>query len=75
MAIELDLPKRPQIREETPDSHEFFGSLIDMYEKHMDDIEKYNGNEEYGDIAHFTYEAVMEALYGKDVWDWVNKKR
>jgi len=73
--IELDVPKRPQVTEHPPDAHEFFGSLIDMYEKYMDDIEKYKGNVETSDISHYTFEAVLEALYGKNVWKWVNKKR
>jgi hypothetical protein len=25
------------------------------------------------DAEHWIYEAAMEAVYGKDVWDWVNK--
>jgi hypothetical protein len=25
------------------------------------------------DAEHWIYEAAMEAVYGKDVWNWVNK--
>jgi len=25
------------------------------------------------DAEHYIYETAMEAFYGKDVWDWVNK--
>ena len=27
------------------------------------------------DIKHWVYEEAMEALYGKTIWDWVNKNQ
>ena len=26
------------------------------------------------DIDHYIYETAMEAIYGKDIWNWVNSK-
>lgn len=26
------------------------------------------------DIENYVYEAIMEALYGPDVWEWINDK-
>ncbi len=29
---------------------------------------------EDNDFEHYVYEAVMEAIYGKDFWEWRNKQ-
>lgn len=27
------------------------------------------------DHSHYIFEAAIEAVYGKDIWDWINKKQ
>lgn len=42
-------------------------------EGHMDNLEHDRRPEE--SFSHYLYEAVMEAYYGKDVWEWINTRR
>lgn len=68
-----ELRKRYYISEipqplENPDMDrvvEFAKKLIN--EMAADDYNDDNDNE------HWAYETVMEAVYGKSVWDWINK--
>ncbi len=39
----------------------------------LDYISIIERNTKAGDIKHYVFEAVIQAVYGKDVWEWVNK--
>jgi hypothetical protein len=52
--------------------HEQFAGVIIMCEDHMKDVEK--GNYIDDDFYHYLYEEVMSALYGSDVFKWINKQ-
>jgi hypothetical protein len=45
--------------------------LREVCQQHIDEIE---GNEEDEDTAHYIYEAAMEAVFGKEVWGYINSK-
>ena len=47
-----------------------FGPAVKYAEELMNDIEKGEVND---DAQHYVYETVMEAVYGKDVWNWINE--
>lgn len=38
----------------------------------MDHLEREGGEDK--DFEHYVFEAVMEAMYGPDVWDWYNQR-
>ncbi len=40
----------------------------------LDYINILKRGERVGDYEHFIFESVMVAIYGKDVWEWVNKR-
>lgn len=48
-----------------------FAQVIAQCQSHIDDM----CNENYcddNDNEHWIYEAAMEAVFGKDVWNWIN---
>mgnify|MGYP003555237604 CR=1 FL=1 len=47
-----------------------FGYLVSLAMEHISDLDKDGFADEESD--HWFYEAVMEAVYGKDVWAWIN---
>jgi hypothetical protein len=55
------------LREATPD----FTGLIDLCRSHVDDIA--NGNEDE-DTKQYIYEEAMMAVYGKDIFTWINER-
>ena len=52
---------------ENPD----FTSLIEIAKNHIEEISNDGFSDE--DSDHWFYEAVMEAVYGNKVWEWINK--
>lgn len=48
-----------------------FSPLIEMAKNHIDTIAGDGFEDENSD--HWFYEAVMECVYGKKVWVWINK--
>lgn len=53
---------------ENPD----FTSLIEIAKNHIEAISNNGFSDE--DSDHWFYEAVMECVYGKSVWKWINNK-
>ena len=52
--------------------HPNFQELIDGCQEYLD----YLTSEEYhedNDLEHFIFESAMEAVFGKDVWEYINK--
>ena len=60
-----DLNDKPVANEEIPTEE-----IKTLCLKHIDEIE--NGEIDRG-TEHYIYEAAMEAVFGKDVWQWVNR--
>lgn len=49
-----------------------FDKLIGMCRDYMSQI--MNGTRDDDDIKEYIFEAAIEAVYGKKVWPWINKK-
>ncbi len=49
-----------------------FSGLILVCESHLQQIDE--EEREDNDSEHYIYEAAMEAIYGSDVWKFINKK-
>ena len=45
--------------------------VILICKEHMDQLAEDGSS---NDMDHYIYEKVMEAVYGPDVWDWVNQE-
>lgn len=48
-----------------------FAELLEQCQKYID----FMASDEYysdNDYAHYIYEATIEAVYGPDVWKWIN---
>lgn len=72
--MSIEAPKRV----EKPD----FGPVIELVREHMAEMEQVAAAGEdpgercglsTGDHDHYIYEAVLEAVYGEDVWDFINQ--
>lgn len=48
-----------------------FTDVIKLAKQHIQDIASNDMDE---DMPHYIYEGVMIAIYGKDIWNWVNKR-
>ena len=62
---------RPKVKEQFANIPEL-KSLIETCEEHLTEIE--NHEEEDSDTPHYIYEEVMQVLYGKDIFKWMNSK-
>jgi hypothetical protein len=64
------LARKAPIRIVTPD----FSTLITTVDEFItgleEDVENYREDD---DTEHYIYEAAVEALYGKEIWGWLNK--
>ena len=49
-----------------------WSDVITCAESHMEDIFKRKGTNE--DDEHYIFEAVISAMYGKDIWDEYNQQ-
>jgi len=52
--------------------------LQKVKEKCIEFIDFYDDDKEYhegSDHDHYIFEATMEAIYGPDVWDWINSRQ
>jgi hypothetical protein len=50
-----------------------FHKILDAAKKHID----YLANKDYeedNDEEHIVYDVVIEAIYGRDVWEWINDR-
>lgn len=54
---------------ENPD----FSSVIELCKNQILEMTKADYCED-NDSDHYIYEAAMQAIYGKDVWEWINKQ-
>ena len=48
-----------------------FKPIIEMFNEYIDEIEDAGYADE--DFPHSLYETMMETIYGKDAWNWINK--
>lgn len=48
-----------------------FTDVIKIAKQHIQDIAN---NDIDDDMPHYIYEGVMEAIYGKKIWGWINKR-
>lgn len=54
-----------------PLSEPDFSPLIILAKGHINGLAKHGTSDD--DSDHWFYEAVMECVYGKHVWEWINK--
>ena len=73
--IELEMAKRKRAAEEqsipVPKPNPDFKELINACRSHISDIAR---TEHDDDTEHYIYEAAIEAVYGDEVWKWINKR-
>lgn len=65
--------EKAEIEKPTPIEKPDFDRILASAEKHIE----YLASDDYCDDneeEHYIYEDVMEAIYGKDVWDWINNR-
>lgn len=48
-----------------------FSPIINMVKEYISDLEK---GREPADSKQWIFEAAVEAVYGRKIWDWVNKR-
>ncbi len=48
------------------------GNLVSMCQQHLNNIEK---GKIGGDETHYIYEQAMMAVFGRDVFDFINERR
>ena len=48
-----------------------FVTLMVLAEEHIKNIKEGMSDDRYSDAKEYIYEAVMEAVYGKDIWQWI----
>ena len=75
-AIEEELERRKKLQEqrEKPTQLESFdlGPLMKIGEEYIEFLMS-DDHGEGSEWDHYIYETAVEMLYGKDVWDWINK--
>lgn len=71
---ELERRKQKQAREERPKIQTAINwlPLITCCEEYMNELEVTGYVDE--DSEHYIYEAAIEAIYGPNVWNWINKQ-
>lgn len=69
---ELEKRKKEVERPKKVDIPEFIGikELIETCESMFDDIVKYGASK---GAEHHIYTSALECIYGKNVWEWINK--
>ena len=53
--------------------HTDFNKLVETCQKYINYVDSDDYHED-NDWSHYIYEAVIETLYGKDVWKWINNR-
>ena len=52
-----------------------WSSVQQMVTKHIDNLAKpEDEREREKDLDHYTYEAAVETVFGRDVWKWINSR-
>ena len=71
---ELKILKKKKIEEDfpVPLKNPDFNNLIELLATIIKEIDE--DDEDY-DNSHWVYESALEAVYGKTIWDWINKKK
>lgn len=71
---ELERRKREKAGNSAPKplSNPDFSKLITFVVSGIEEAVKERRKD--SDFEHYVYEVVMEAIYGKDFWDWWNKQ-
>lgn len=67
------IPRSPDpVPQPLPEDERDWSEVIRIAKELVDDVvtDKYHSD---NDDEHYIYEAAMEAIYGKDFWDWWNK--
>jgi len=67
--------KRPQLRENTS-ADDLLISLAETGEDFLDQLEEYDGAVDFDNeqgTAYTMYELAMEALYGPEIWDYIDE--
>lgn len=73
--LEAELVRRKEASDTKPiPKHPFEVGWKLLYQICANDIDEHErGESEDSDTPHYIYKAAMEAIYGKDVWEWINK--
>jgi len=50
-----------------------FDEVIKLAKENINEIAK--GEDQDSDTKHYIYEEVMEAVFGENVWEWINSKQ
>ena len=64
--------RKEDIPEKLPKEERDWSTVKTNAAEHLDNIRRGKGRDD--DDEHFIYESVMVALYGKDVWKWINER-
>ena len=71
LEAELQRRKLAQITPPTPLTNPDFTGLVKMVTTEVKELAKPDGYSK--DFKHYVFESVLEAIYGKNIWDWWNK--
>jgi len=71
--LELEVKRREKIRNAPPTPLEEINWNI-VREAAVEYIQLVDENKRVDQSEHFIFESVIMAVYGKDVWNWVNKR-
>ena len=67
----LDKKKKDKNKAPAPLDTPNFNGISDLVTGYIKDI----GNDlEPKDIEHWCYEACVEAIYGRNIWNWINNR-
>jgi hypothetical protein len=74
--IEMEMERRKELRTRAPEPIAIELTEWDMV---MNGCINYiealkSGNHHTDDIEHYIFERALEAIFGKDVWEWVNER-
>ena len=82
--LEAEVKRRGQIRDTTPIPLEKIDwsmvenlalDYIDIIERNVKIVgQGWTSRVAGGDTERYVFEAVIQAVYGKDVWEWINKR-
>ena len=69
---ELERRRNKKARKPKPVENPDFSTLIETCQKNIDFLVTEGGDD--SDWEYWIYEAAMEAVFGKVVWDWINER-
>jgi len=75
--LQKELERRQKIKDESekPQQHESIniGPLRKICQSYIDDVQKDGYADD--DYVHYIFEVAMGAVFGEDVWQWINAKQ